>query len=318
MPNIQLQFRRGTASEWTSFNPTLAAGELGIETDTNQFKLGNGTTAWTDLPYGGVGGPTGAASDVTGPTGVTGSTGWTGPTGAASDVTGPTGTTGATGPIGPEGPEGPQGVQGIQGPYGPTGPQGIQGFQGVEGPTGPPGPASTVTGPTGPAGEGGGSSLSQTTLQEFTEAIIASNVTANSATPTTLASYPVPTGMKGKTGFLTGYFYLKNQTAWASNTSCTYGFALDSSLLGTFNGTHPYYVHTSGTSSNLPPSFARSLRTVALPCQPRKLGKSRRQPLPEMVQFRPIPFRKTSPRFASICGDLEVSPRTLRQIPIRR
>jgi hypothetical protein len=47
----QIQVRRGTASQWTSTNPTLAAGEFGFETDTNKLKCGTGTTAWTSLPY---------------------------------------------------------------------------------------------------------------------------------------------------------------------------------------------------------------------------------------------------------------------------
>lgn len=51
---VRIQFRRGTAAEWTSANPTLAAGELGYETDTTKFKLGDGSTAWTSLGYGGV------------------------------------------------------------------------------------------------------------------------------------------------------------------------------------------------------------------------------------------------------------------------
>ena len=54
MPNIQFQFRRGTAAEWDDANPTLAAGEVGIDTDTNRFKIGNGDDAWVDLPYGGL------------------------------------------------------------------------------------------------------------------------------------------------------------------------------------------------------------------------------------------------------------------------
>jgi nanoRNase/pAp phosphatase (c-di-AMP/oligoRNAs hydrolase) len=49
--NTQLQVRRGTASQWTSTNPTLAAGEFGFETDTGKFKIGNGSTAWTSLSY---------------------------------------------------------------------------------------------------------------------------------------------------------------------------------------------------------------------------------------------------------------------------
>ena len=51
---VRIQFRRGTAAEWTSANPTLVAGELGYETDTTKFKIGDGSTAWTSLGYGGV------------------------------------------------------------------------------------------------------------------------------------------------------------------------------------------------------------------------------------------------------------------------
>jgi hypothetical protein len=51
---IQIQFRRGTAAEWTNVDPILAEGEMGIETDTNLFKIGNGNDTWTELPYGGL------------------------------------------------------------------------------------------------------------------------------------------------------------------------------------------------------------------------------------------------------------------------
>jgi hypothetical protein len=47
----QLQQRRGTAASWTSTNPTLAAGEIGFESDTNKFKIGTGSTAWASLAY---------------------------------------------------------------------------------------------------------------------------------------------------------------------------------------------------------------------------------------------------------------------------
>jgi len=47
----QIQTRRGTAASWTSTNPTLAAGEIGFETDTGKFKIGNGSTAWASLAY---------------------------------------------------------------------------------------------------------------------------------------------------------------------------------------------------------------------------------------------------------------------------
>ena len=43
--------RRDTASNWTSNNPTLLAGEWGIESDTKKFKIGDGTTAWQSLDY---------------------------------------------------------------------------------------------------------------------------------------------------------------------------------------------------------------------------------------------------------------------------
>jgi hypothetical protein len=63
MPFIQLQFRRDLSSNWTSRDPTLAPGELGIETDTNLFKIGSGTN-WVGTSYGGLQG-------ITGPTGGT-------------------------------------------------------------------------------------------------------------------------------------------------------------------------------------------------------------------------------------------------------
>ena len=43
--------RRDTASNWTSNNPTLLDGELGYETDTKKFKIGDGSTAWQSLDY---------------------------------------------------------------------------------------------------------------------------------------------------------------------------------------------------------------------------------------------------------------------------
>jgi hypothetical protein len=51
----QIQVRRGTASQWTSTNPTLASGEWGFETDTGKVKIGDGATAWASLAYIGAG-----------------------------------------------------------------------------------------------------------------------------------------------------------------------------------------------------------------------------------------------------------------------
>lgn len=47
----QIQFRRGTAAEWSAANPILAQGELGINLDGNRFKIGTGLTSWNNLDY---------------------------------------------------------------------------------------------------------------------------------------------------------------------------------------------------------------------------------------------------------------------------
>jgi len=46
-----IQIKRGTATAWTSANPTLNAGEMGFESDTKKMKVGDGSTAWTSLAY---------------------------------------------------------------------------------------------------------------------------------------------------------------------------------------------------------------------------------------------------------------------------
>ena len=46
---IRIQLRRDTAANWTSSNPVLRAGEFGIETDTLKFKIGNGSSTWTQI-----------------------------------------------------------------------------------------------------------------------------------------------------------------------------------------------------------------------------------------------------------------------------
>lgn len=48
----QIILRRGTSSEWTAAGTViLAAAEVGVETDTGKFKIGNGVAAWTALGY---------------------------------------------------------------------------------------------------------------------------------------------------------------------------------------------------------------------------------------------------------------------------
>ena len=51
----RMQQRRGTAAQWISTNdgdgPVLEVGEIGFETDTGKFKIGDGTNHWVDLDY---------------------------------------------------------------------------------------------------------------------------------------------------------------------------------------------------------------------------------------------------------------------------
>lgn len=51
MTRYIFSLRNDTAAAWTAANPVLAEGEPGIENDTRRWKLGDGTTAWADLPY---------------------------------------------------------------------------------------------------------------------------------------------------------------------------------------------------------------------------------------------------------------------------
>jgi hypothetical protein len=48
---VRIQLRRDTATNWTTNNPVLAEGELGLETNSGRWKVGNGINAWTSLPY---------------------------------------------------------------------------------------------------------------------------------------------------------------------------------------------------------------------------------------------------------------------------
>ncbi len=50
--NVTLIMRNDTAANWASKNPVLTLGELGVETDTRKFKIGDGTTAYNSLKYG--------------------------------------------------------------------------------------------------------------------------------------------------------------------------------------------------------------------------------------------------------------------------
>lgn len=63
---VQIQLRRGTAGQWSTStaNPILAQGEIGIETDTQLFKIGNGIDNWNTLPYGGLRGYAGSTGYI--------------------------------------------------------------------------------------------------------------------------------------------------------------------------------------------------------------------------------------------------------------
>lgn len=53
--NTTIQLKTDTATNFTSDNPILAKGEMGVESDTNKFKFGDGVTGWNSLDYAGGG-----------------------------------------------------------------------------------------------------------------------------------------------------------------------------------------------------------------------------------------------------------------------
>ena len=50
----RILLRNDVATAWSTANPVLMKGEIGIETDTNKFKIGDGTSAWSALSYVGT------------------------------------------------------------------------------------------------------------------------------------------------------------------------------------------------------------------------------------------------------------------------
>jgi hypothetical protein len=58
--SVRIQMRRGTTSEWNSANPILNEGEIGYNSTLSSFKIGDGTSVWSSLPYFAAGG------DITG------------------------------------------------------------------------------------------------------------------------------------------------------------------------------------------------------------------------------------------------------------
>jgi hypothetical protein len=76
---VQIQLRNDTEANWELFDPILAQGEIGVEIDTDKFKIGNGSDTWSDLPYGGLVGPEG-------PAGADGADGLNGADGVGADL----------------------------------------------------------------------------------------------------------------------------------------------------------------------------------------------------------------------------------------
>ena len=58
-------FKVNTRAQWASLNSVLMAGEPGLESDTNNLKIGNGRSSWASLPYHGCPGYWGSFWDST-------------------------------------------------------------------------------------------------------------------------------------------------------------------------------------------------------------------------------------------------------------
>ena len=54
LSNVTILLRNDTAANWTSENPVLSKGEMGIEIDTSKFKIGDGVKTWSQLAYAGT------------------------------------------------------------------------------------------------------------------------------------------------------------------------------------------------------------------------------------------------------------------------
>jgi hypothetical protein len=52
--NVTFRLRRDTTANWALYNPVLQAGEIGIDTTLNKFKIGNGTATFSALAFGSV------------------------------------------------------------------------------------------------------------------------------------------------------------------------------------------------------------------------------------------------------------------------
>lgn len=99
-PGVTIKSRGDTEANWINVNPVLAEREIGLETDTLRFKVGDGATAWVGLAYWEMTGPAGADGDTPY---IQGGTWWIGDTDTGVQTTGPQGPAGADGADGADG-----------------------------------------------------------------------------------------------------------------------------------------------------------------------------------------------------------------------
>lgn len=48
---VKIKIRRDTSTNWSTNNPVLRDGEIGLDTTVNKIKIGDGTTAWNSLAF---------------------------------------------------------------------------------------------------------------------------------------------------------------------------------------------------------------------------------------------------------------------------
>ena len=167
----------------------------------------------------------------------------------------------ATGPQGVQGIQGVRGPQGIQGPTGIQGQRGIQGQQGLQGidgiatntgatgTTGPTGFNGTVgsTGPTGPGAPALTDTLATLTSNPADAPLIANAVSVGSDTPTIVATWTLPTRVKGNRTLVCVFFYFYQTSTFAVGQTFRYGFQFDSTPI-TF-GDSATILYTQNTQS---------------------------------------------------------------------
>lgn len=158
---MRIQIRRGSTLEWAASNPVLLTGELALDTDTKEVRIGDGQTRFLSLPVlsgtGGGGGSSGPALNYIGAWSVStdysvydvvvhngssyvclvGHNSGNSFNASLWGLLAQKGDTGAQGPAGPQGAAstvpGPQGERGLPGDVGPAGPSGSPGAPGVDG-----------------------------------------------------------------------------------------------------------------------------------------------------------------------------------------